>query len=133
LAGGILQTRLGFREIIQKQAVRILHPDLSHCGGLGEGKKIHDLAEMYYIPVALHKICSPVGTMAFVHAAATMSNFLALEIHHLAVPWWEDLIKGNKPIIKEGYIEVPDKPGLGIELNEAEVRKHLKPGEEYFI
>jgi L-alanine-DL-glutamate epimerase-like enolase superfamily enzyme len=133
LAGGILQTRLGFREIIQKQAVRILHPDLSHCGGLAEGKKIHDLAEIYNMPVALHNICSPVGTMAMVHAAATMTSLLALEIHHLAVPWWEDLIVGDKPIIKEGYIEVPDKPGLGIELNEAEVRKHLKPGEEYFV
>ena len=84
------------------------------------------------MPVALHNICSPIGTMAMVHAAATMSNFLALEIHHLAVPWWEDLVKGDKPIIKEGYIEVPDKPGLGVELNEAEVKKHLKPGEKYF-
>ena len=133
LAGGVLQTRMGFREIIQKQAIRIIHPDLTHCGGLSEGKKIHDMAEIYYIPVALHNICSPVGTMANVHAAATMSNFLALEIHHLAVPWWEDLVKGDKPIIKEGYIEVPDKPGLGVELNEAEVRKHLKQGEEYFL
>ena len=132
LAGGVLQTRFGFREIIQKQAVRIIHPDLAHCGGLAEGKKIHDMAEIYYMPVALHNICSPIGTMAMVHAAATMSNFLALEIHHLAVPWWEDLVKGDKPIIKEGYIEVPDKPGLGIELNEAEVKKHLKPGEKYF-
>ncbi len=133
LCGGIIQTRLGFREIITRQAIRIPHPDLSHCGGLAEGKKIHDLAEIYYMPVALHNICSPVGTMAMVHAAATMTSLLALEIHHLAVPWWEDLIEGDKPIIKEGYIEVPDKPGLGIELNETEVKKHLKPGEEYFV
>lgn len=132
LVGGILQTRLGFREIIHRQAVRILHPDLTHCGGLSEGKKIHDLAEIYYMPVAFHNICSPVGTMAMVHAVATMSNFLALEIHHLAIPWWEDMIKGDKPIIKEGYIEVPDKPGFGVELNEVVVRKHLKPGEKYF-
>ncbi|MCJ7506502.1 mandelate racemase/muconate lactonizing enzyme family protein [Candidatus Bathyarchaeota archaeon] len=132
LAGGVLQTRQGFREIIEKQAVRILHPDLSHCGGLAEGKKIHDMAETYYMPVALHNICTPVGTMAMVHAAATMANFLALEVHHLGVPWWDDLVKSEKPIIKKGYIEVPDKPGLGIELNEAEVRKHLRQGKKYF-
>jgi len=131
LAGGVLQTRLGFREIIEKQAVRILHPDLAHCGGLAEGKKICDMAEVYYMPVAIHNICSPIGTMAMAHAAATMAGFLALEVHHLGVPWWDDLVKGE-PIIKDGHIKLPDKPGLGIELDDAEVQKHLRPGEKYF-
>ncbi len=132
LAGGTLLTRWGFREFIVKQAIRIPHPDLAHCGGLSEGKKIHDMAEVYHMPVAIHNICSPVGTMASAHAAAAMPNFLALEIHHLAVSWWDDLVKGTKPLIKKGYIEVSDKPGLGIELDEAELKKHLKPGEAYF-
>ena len=131
LAGGVLQTRFGFREIIEKQAVRILHPDLVHCGGLAEGKKIHDMAEVYYMPVAIHNICSPIGTMACAHAAASMAGFLALEVHHLGVPWWNDLVKGGQ-IIKDGHIELTDKPGLGLELNEAEVRKHLRQGEKYF-
>ncbi|MCJ7574825.1 mandelate racemase/muconate lactonizing enzyme family protein, partial [Candidatus Bathyarchaeota archaeon] len=86
----------------------------------------------YYMPVAIHNICTPIGTLAAVHAAATMQNFLALEIHHLAVPWWGDLVKGEKPIIKNGRIKVPEKPGIGIEINEEEVIKHLKPGETYF-
>ena len=131
MAGGVLQTRFGFREIIEKQAVRILHPDLVHCGGLAEGKKIHDLAELYYMPVAIHNICSPIGTMACAHAAASMAGFLALEVHHLGVPWWNDLIEGAQ-IIKNGHIELTDKPGLGIELNDAEVRRHLRQGEKYF-
>jgi L-alanine-DL-glutamate epimerase-like enolase superfamily enzyme len=71
--------------------------------------------------------------MASVHCAAATQNFLALENHSLDVPWWQDLVEGiEKPIINKGYITVPEKPGLGITLNEDTVRQHLKPGTGYF-
>jgi L-alanine-DL-glutamate epimerase-like enolase superfamily enzyme len=61
------------------------------------------------------------------------NNLIAVEFHAVAVPWWQDLVKGvKKPIIKDGYIEVPNKPGLGIELEEKIVRRHLAEGENYF-
>ncbi|MFP5204861.1 MAG: enolase C-terminal domain-like protein, partial [Acidobacteriota bacterium] len=70
---------------------------------------------------------------ANVHCAAATRNFLALEHHSLDVPWWQDLVTGiDKPIVNRGYIAVPEKPGLGIELNEDVVRQHLMPGTEYF-
>jgi L-alanine-DL-glutamate epimerase-like enolase superfamily enzyme len=76
---------------------------------------------------------SPVSCMANVHCAAATLNFLALENHSLDVPWWSDLVEGiEKPIIKNGFITVPDKPGLGVTLNEDVVRQHLIPGTGYF-
>lgn len=132
LTGELLYTRQGFRELIEKQAVRIVAPDLSWTGGLSEGKKIAELADLYAMYTAPHNICSPIGTMAAVHACATMPNFLALEFHAVAVPWWNSLVKGTEPIIQNGYIQVPERSGIGVELNEDEIRKHLMPGEGLF-
>ena len=67
------------------------------------------------------------------NCAAATRNFLALENHSLDVPFWQDLVTGlEKPIVNKGYIKVPETPGLGIELNDDECKKHLKPGTEYF-
>jgi len=72
--------------------------------------------------------------MANVHAAAAMpKNFIAFEHHMVDVPWWKNIVKGlEDPLIQDGYVKVPEKPGLGIELDEANVRKHLIGGEEFF-
>lgn len=71
--------------------------------------------------------------MAAVHCAAATANFLALECHALDVPWWDTLVEGvEEPIVNKGWTKVPDKPGLGVTLNEDEVRRHLKPGTGYF-
>ena len=83
----------------------------------------------YGVPMAMHFAGSPVSCMASVHCAAATQNFLALENHSLDVPWWSDLVEGiEKPIINHGYIKVPEKPGLGVTLNEDAVRQHLMPG-----
>jgi L-alanine-DL-glutamate epimerase-like enolase superfamily enzyme len=131
--GENLYTKHGFREVIRKQAADILEPDIPKVGGLAETKKIADMAESYYIPVAPHNVSSPVGTIAAAHVCASIPNFLALEFHSADVPWWNDLIKTGKPIIDEGYIQVPDKPGLGVELNEEVIIKHLKKGETFSL
>jgi L-alanine-DL-glutamate epimerase-like enolase superfamily enzyme len=72
---------------------------------------------------------SPVACMAAVHSAAATENFLALEYHSCDVPWWDDIIIGlPKPLLRDGYIYVPDKPGLGIDdLVDEVIAEHLHP------
>jgi L-alanine-DL-glutamate epimerase-like enolase superfamily enzyme len=120
----------GFLDMIDNQAVDIIQPDAETSGGLRETKIIADYADMHGIPTVLHFAGSPVGCMASVHAAATLRNFLCMENHAVDMPWWSDLVIGlPKPIVQKGYIEVPDKPGLGVELNEAVIKEHLRyPG-----
>ena len=78
--------------------------------------------------MAMHFAGTPVSCMANVHCAAATENFLVLENHSVDVPWWSDLVEGvEKPIVNKGFITVPDKPGLGITLNEAVVKQHLLP------
>jgi L-alanine-DL-glutamate epimerase-like enolase superfamily enzyme len=120
----------GFAELAKAHAVDIIHPDLATSGGILETKKIGDMAQEYGLPMAMHFAGSPVSCMANVHCAAATENFLVLENHSVDVPWWSDLVEGvEKPIVNKGFIRVPDKPGLGITLNDAVMRQHLmEPG-----
>ena len=116
----------GFRELIDKQAVNIIHPDPVGAGGLLETKKIGDYAQQHGIPMQMHHASSPVSFMGCLHAAAATENFLWLEHHFVDNPWWEDLVTGvEKPLVQDGYVTVPEKPGLGVELNEEVVKKHM--------
>ncbi len=119
-----------FAELCRAHAVDIIHPDLATSGGLLETKKIGDMAQEYGVPMAMHFAGSPVSCMANVHCAAATENFLVLENHSVDVPWWNDLVEGvEKPIINKGFIKVPDKPGLGITLNDDVMKQHLlEPG-----
>jgi L-alanine-DL-glutamate epimerase-like enolase superfamily enzyme len=117
--------RHGFRDLIETQAVDFLAPDVPKTGGIAETKKIADMAEAYYQPIVPHNIGSPVATVATAHVGATVPNFIALEYHAREVPWWEDLVEGDD-LIQDGAIEVPDEPGLGIELDWDVVREHEK-------
>jgi L-alanine-DL-glutamate epimerase-like enolase superfamily enzyme len=125
-------TRHGLREMITTQAVDIVQPDIPRVGGLLEAKKIADLADIYYIPLAAHNVSSPVGTLAACHACASMRNFTILEFHAQDVPWWDDLCLTELPLIQDGYITLPDKPGLGIDLNDECAREHLAETGKYF-
>ena len=118
----------GFTELFRRRAISICHPDLATAGGLQETKRIGDFAEQNGISMALHMAGSPVACMAAVHSAAATANFFVLENHSVDVPWWDDLVTGvSKPIIQNGFIPVPESPGLGIELVEDVVRAHLDP------
>jgi len=122
-----------FRELLEREAVDILGPDFQKVGGLLEGRRIADMAEMHYLAVAPHNISSPIGTMASAHLCAAIPNFLALEWHAASVPFFDDLIEQRRgPLIRDGYVEVSDKPGLGIELNEQVAYKFRKRGEKFF-
>jgi len=116
----------GFKPLIDNDAVSIIHPDLATSGGILETKRIGDYAQEKGIPMALHQAGSPVVAMANVHCAAATEGFIALEMHSVDNPWWDDLVNGETDkIINNGFVKVPESPGLGITLNEDAVEKHL--------
>jgi len=130
LTGEDIYLKEGFLELARAHAVDIVHPDLATSGGILETKKIGDACQELGVPMAMHFAGTPVSCMANVHCAAATENFLVLENHSVDVPWWSDLVDGvEKPIVNKGFITVPDKPGLGITLNEDTVKQHLlEPG-----
>ncbi len=117
----------GFETLMDADSVSVIHPDVLTCGGVLELKKIGDMAGEKGVAVAIHMAESPVACMAAVHAAAALQHVLALEFHSADVPWWSDMVNGlPKPLVQNGYIQVPETPGLGIEsLNEEMLSKHL--------
>jgi len=124
-------TRFGFRELVQSQAADIVSPDLAKAGGLLEGRRIADLADMYYVPVAPHNICGPIGTVAACHVCAAIPNFLALEFHHLDSELWNGLtVEGE--LIRNGQIAVPTGPGLGVHVDEDAARQAAKEDLGFF-
>ncbi len=132
----IYMLKNGFKPLIDAHAVDIIHPDLATSGGLLETKRIGDYAEDNGVAMAMHMAGSPVCFMANVHCAAATHNFLALEHHSVDVPFWGNLVKmtGKQPMVTKGFANVPvDSPGLGIELNEEEVRKHLDPNSKGYF
>jgi len=119
-----------FKPLIDSHAVDIIHPDLASSGGLLETKRIGDYAEEKGIAMAMHQAGTPVSFMANVHCAAATQNFLSLEHHSVDLDWWEGLVKttDGRKLIDKGFAPVPlTAPGLGIELVEDEVKKHLDP------
>ncbi len=129
--GENLYRKHGYRDLIEKQAVRIIAPDIPKMGGLLEAKKVADHADTYYIPVAPHNVASPIGTVAAGQVCAAMNNFLVMEFHAADVPWWDDLVEGE-PLIRDGFIHLTESPGHGLTLNEDIARANLKPGTSYF-
>lgn len=119
----------GYEKLIKAGGVSVIHPDILTCGGALELKKISDIADENGVAVAVHMAESPIACMAAVHTAAAMHNVLCLEYHSIEVPWWSDMVNGlPKPVIQNGFIKVPDGPGLGIEsLNEELLRQHINP------
>ena len=124
----------GFMPLFESRGIAIAHPDIATSGGILETKKIGDLAEEHGIAMALHMAGTPVCAMASVHCAAATANFMVLENHSVDNPWWDEMVTGlPNPIIQDGYINVPETPGLGIDLNEEVIREHFHSEEtDYF-
>lgn len=126
----------GFKPLIDAGAVDIVHPDLATAGGILETKRIGDYAEEKGVAMAMHFAGSPVSFMANVHCAAATQNFLALEHHSLDNPWWESLVKrtDGRKLFEKGFANLPlTSPGLGIELVEEEIKKHLLPSNKSYF
>jgi galactonate dehydratase len=133
--GENLYLRHGFRELLEKRAVDIVMPDIQKCGGLLEARKIADMAHTYYVPMAPHCQASPMGTMASCHVLAAIPNCLVLEWHWGHPPermsQWKQYVKEGE-IIEKGYVKVPDRPGIGLEMNDEFVRTLQRPGATWF-
>jgi L-alanine-DL-glutamate epimerase-like enolase superfamily enzyme len=122
----------GFDALMRAGGAHIVTPDVQKAGGLAETVRIGELAARRFVSVAPHCIASPVGFVAAVHVCAALPNHLCLEFHGMDVPFWEDLIVGDTPVIDAGRARVPEAPGLGIELDLDVVRRYSPPGEPVF-
>lgn len=122
-AGERLYTRWDYKHMFDKMAADYIQPDISHAGGIMELKKIAAAAECRYIPFAPHNPSGPVANAATLQLAACCPNFSILEIMYSDVEWRKDVTNESLEY-KNGYIAIPDKPGLGIEINEEACLKH---------
>jgi len=118
------------RRLVEEGAVDILAPDVPKVGGMRETRKIADVANQYYVPLALHNVSSPVGTMASAQVAAAIPNALAVEYHSYELDWWSDLVAED--IIEDGRIVIPERPGLGLTVDMDAVDDNLVDGETLF-
>ena len=121
--GERLFTKWGYRELLENQYVDIIQPDVCHCGGITELRKIANMAETYYVRVAPHNPNGPVATMSSIHAGAALANFCILEYagqswrHAPGARVGHDAVVKTPLKIENGYVKLPTDPGLGIELD----------------
>lgn len=121
--GERLVGRWEFRELLQKRACAVVQPDVSHCGGISEARRIAAMAETYMISVACHNPQGPVSTAASTHVGFATPNYLIQEMVRKDVPWRNDVV--DEPIaLDAGGCQAPRKPGLGVEINESEAARH---------
>ena len=124
-----------FKPLLDRQAIRVAHPDPASAGGILETKRIADLAQTYGVPTALHLAATPIATMACVAIGAASETFYALEHHAADVPEWNHLVTGlPDPIIQNGHIKVPETPGLGFgDIDEEAFKAALDPRDPAFF
>jgi galactonate dehydratase len=122
--GEILYGARQHRELIVTQACDMIEPDIPRSGGVIETRRLAELAEMYHMSVSPHNMASPITAIAAAHICATIPNFLVLEYHSSNIPLWSEMLSLKDPI-KEGYIEVPEGPGLGVALDEEAIAQSI--------
>ncbi|RRA98906.1 galactonate dehydratase [Larkinella rosea] len=114
-----------FREMLEKRAVSVIQPDITHCGGLTEVRRIAALAEAYRVSIAPHNPQGPVSTAASIEFGFSSPSYIICESVHNDVPWRTDVVSEGFTVEEKGRIVRPNqRPGLGIEINEDEVKKH---------
>ncbi|MGI8478763.1 MAG: mandelate racemase/muconate lactonizing enzyme family protein [Gaiellaceae bacterium] len=122
----------GFAALIDRGGVDILAPDVQKVGGLSDTRRIAAYADVHSRPLAPHNIAGPIGTLASAHLCASIPNFLALEWHAASVPFFDELVTLDLPVIADGYIVLPDGPGIGAELELDVCRRYARRGEPFF-
>jgi galactonate dehydratase len=125
----------GFRRMLEIGAVDIIMPDLQKAGGLGEGQRIANLSNLYYVPFAPHMVASFLGAMASCHVCASVPNFLILEwqIYFHTDPMFKEIVTYDGPMVENSFIKLSEKPGIGVEINEEGMRKYATPGVPFFV
>ncbi len=135
LCGENLYTRHDFLPFIEKQGVHMIEIDISMAGGLLEAKKIADLANIHYMPVATHNVMGPVATIASANCAAAIQDFTgheSFDFKNGRRAGEDQLIVYDREIIEDGHIQLSDKPGLGLDLNRDVAQKYLMEGEKWW-
>jgi len=130
--GENLARRQGFKDFIIHQGCDILHPDLRNSGGFLETKRIADMASVYGLPMSTHNTGSQLHTWATCQWAASIRDFLAVETITGQGGWMDELLLLDGPYIRNGFVQVADKPGLGVEINPEVAKAHLAPGETWW-
>lgn len=114
-----------FRDLLEKRAVSVIQPDVTHCGGLSEARRIAALAEAYRVAVAPHNPQGPVSTAASIEFGFATPSYIICESVQNDVPWRDEVVQEGFTIEKKGMIVKPNtRPGLGIEINEQAVKKY---------
>jgi L-alanine-DL-glutamate epimerase-like enolase superfamily enzyme len=134
--GEQIYLRQNFRELIETQAVNIVGPDPCDVGGIAELKWVAEFADLHGVLMAPHgTLDGLIGLAALVQVSATLpNNYIAFEYPTAKPEWWADIVDWlPEPIVKDGFIEVWDRPGLGIGLNPDKATAYLEPGDEDFF
>ena len=133
-AGENLYLAHEFRRALEIGAVDIIMPDLQKAGGLGEGQRIANLANLYYVPFAPHMVASYLGAMASAHVCASVPNFMILEwqIYFHRDEMWQDIVSFDGPMVEDGFIPLSEKPGIGVEINEEGMRRYAATNMPFF-
>lgn len=131
-AGEPLGRRQGFADLLSSHACAVTQLDVRNVGGLLEAKKIADFADVYGVPIAGRNSGGAVAAYATAHWAASARNFLAADTVIGRGNWMDDVVVHQSPLVKDGCLDVPERPGLGIELNPEVVKANLARGEKYW-
>lgn len=124
----------GFRPLLEAGAVDVIMPDLQKAGGLGEAQRIANLANLYYVPFSPHMVASYLGAMASCHVCASVPNFMILEwqIYFHKDPMYKEIVTFDGEMVKDGFIPLSEKPGVGVEINEEGMRKYAVKDVPFF-
>ena len=133
-AGENLYLAHGFRRLLELGAVDIIMPDLQKAGGLGEGQRIANLSNLYYVPFAPHMVASYLGAMASSHVCASVPNFMVLEwqTYFHSNPMFTEIVSFDGPMVEDGFIPLSEKSGIGVEINEEGMRRYATEGIPFF-
>lgn len=133
-AGENIYLAYGFAKLLSDGALNIIMPDLQKAGGLGEGQRIANLANLYYVPFSPHMVASFLGAMASCHVCASVPNFQIMEwqIYMDKDDLWKDIVTYDGPKTENSFITLSEKPGIGVEINEEGMKKHAVPGIPFF-
>lgn len=125
----------GFRRLLEIGAVDIVMPDLQKAGGLGEGQRIANLANLYYVPFAPNMVASFLGAMASAHVCASVPIFLILEwqSYFHTDPMFKEIVHYDGEWVKNSFITLSEKPGIGVEINEDAMKKYAIPDMPFFV
>jgi galactonate dehydratase len=134
-AGENLYLAYGFTRLLESGAVDIIMPDLQKTGGLGEGQRIANLANLYYVPFSPHMVASYLGAMATCHVCASVPNFQIMEwqIYFHTDPMFKEIVTFEGPMVQDGFITLSQKPGIGVDINEEGMRKYAAKDIPFFV